>query len=110
MPAAFFAAAWIQGHIKKRPPQHSGGKWQTCQNVFCQKTLAKLPGLSYTNKASGEPLPKRSVKRKLTVTQSLLYYNNRTTTRRKSSVTVCDENPTLSTIHGVLKTKNDGEI
>lgn len=61
MPAAFFAAApLVTGRSKKRPPQQGDGKWQTCQNVFRQKTLAKLPGLCYTSKAFGERLQKRS--------------------------------------------------
>jgi hypothetical protein len=45
----FCGSLLVAGHSKKRPPQQGGGKWQTCQNVFCQKTLAKLPGLRYTN-------------------------------------------------------------
>ena len=49
MSAAFFMAVWLLTISKKRPPQHGGGKWQTCQNVFCRKTLAKLSGLRYTN-------------------------------------------------------------
>ena len=60
MPAAFFAAVTCISQAKKRPPQHGGGRWQTCQNVLGQKTLAKLPRLCYTSKASGELPQKRS--------------------------------------------------
>ncbi len=78
--------------------------------VFCQRTLAKLLRLRYTSLAPNEPLPKWSRHWKLTNNQSLLYYNNRTTTRPKSSVTVCNEKPALSSIDDVLKTKNDDQI